>query len=64
MRMFLMDKGNDPAEAIRAMAEIMISSVLSSGMGVAGGGSGVVLPDPSQLPTGVSSFTSDDEDFL
>lgn len=64
MRMFLMDKGNDPAEAIRAMAEIMISSVLSSGMGVAGGASGVVLPDPSQLPSGVSSFASDDDDFL
>lgn len=64
MRMFLMDKGNNPADAIRAMAEIMISSVLSSGMGVAGGASGVVLPDPSQLPSGVSSFASDDDDFL
>lgn len=64
MRMFMMDSGNDTAEAIKAMAEIMISSVLSSGMGVAGGASGIVLPDPTQLPTGVSSYTTDDEDFL
>jgi uncharacterized protein YegL len=64
MRMYLMDEGNTPAEAIKSMAEIMISSVLSSGMGVAGGASGIVLPDPSQLPSGVSSYTPDDEDFL
>lgn len=64
MRMFLMDKGNTPAEAIKAMAEILISSVLSSGMSMANGGPGVVLPDPGQLPAGVSSFTADDEDFL
>jgi uncharacterized protein YegL len=64
MRMFLMDKGNNAAEAIKSMAEIMISSVLSSGMGVAGGNSGIVLPGPGQTPAGVSSFAADDEDFL
>lgn len=64
MRMFLMNKENNPAAAIQAMAEIMISSVLSSGMSVAGGASGIMLPDPGQLPAGVSSYTTDDEDFL
>lgn len=64
MRMFLMDKGNNAADAIRAMAEILVSSVLSSGMSMASGASGVILPDDDQLPAGVSSFTADDEDFL
>jgi uncharacterized protein YegL len=64
MRMFLMDQGCRPADAIRSMAEIMISSVLNSGMGVANGASGVVLPDDDQLPAGVSSYTVDDADFL
>ncbi len=64
MRMYLMDEGNKPADAIRAMAEILISSVLNSGMGMANGGSGIALPDASQLPDGVSSYGADDEDFL
>lgn len=64
MQMFLMDKGGTAAEAIRKMAEILVSSVLNSGMGVAAGSSGVVLPDASQLPSGVSAYTADDEDFL
>jgi uncharacterized protein YegL len=64
MRMFMMDKGNKAAEAIRAMAEILITSVLNSGMGMANGASGIALPDADQLPAGVSSFTADDEDFV
>jgi hypothetical protein len=64
MRMFLMDEDNNAADAIRAMAEILISSVLNSGMGMANGGSGIALPDASQLPVGVSSYGADDEDFL
>lgn len=63
MRMFMMDEDNKPADAIRAMAEILISSVLNSGMGMANGASGIALPDPGQLPDGVSSHTAD-EDFL
>jgi len=63
MRMYLMDEGNNPADAIRAMAEILISSVLNSGMGMASGSSGIALPDPDQMPAGVSSHTAD-EDFL
>lgn len=62
MRMFLMDEGGNPADAIRSMAEILVSSVLSSGIGLAAGSSGVVLPD--RLPAGVSAYAADDEDFL
>jgi uncharacterized protein YegL len=64
MRMFMMDKDNNAADAIRSMAEILISSVLNSGMGMANGASGIALPDQSQLPAGVSSYTASDEDFL
>jgi hypothetical protein len=64
MRMYMMDQDNNPADAIRAMAEILISSVLNSGMGMANGTSGIALPDASQLPGGVSSYGADDEDFL
>jgi uncharacterized protein YegL len=64
MRMFMSDQQQSAGQAISAMAEIMISSVLSSGFSMAGGGSGVILPDSSQLPAGINSFTADDEDFL
>lgn len=64
MRMYMMDKGNTAPEAIRAMAEILVSSVVNSGNSMAAGSSGVVLPDPGQLPSGVSSFSADDDDFL
>ncbi|MGW6441840.1 vWA domain-containing protein [Lentzea sp. NPDC055074] len=64
MRMFMMDKGNSAAEAIRAMAEILVSSVVNSGNVMAGGSSGIVLPNTSQLPVGISSYGADDDDFL
>jgi uncharacterized protein YegL len=64
MRMYLMDKGNKPAEAIKAMAEILVSSVVNSGTGMAQGSSGVVLPNANQVPAGVTAYTADDDDFL
>ncbi|MDX8049635.1 VWA domain-containing protein [Lentzea sp. BCCO 10_0798] len=64
MRMFMMDKGNTPAEAIRAMAEILVSSVVNSGNVMAGGSSGIVLPTTAQLPAGINSYGADDDDFL
>ncbi|QKV75297.1 VWA domain-containing protein [Amycolatopsis sp. Hca4] len=64
MRMYMMDKGNKPAEAIKAMAEILVSSVVNSGNAMVGGSSGVVLPPASQIPVGVSSYGADDDDFL
>lgn len=64
MKMYLMDEGFSPADAIRSMAEILISSVLQSGATMAQGGSGVRLPDDDDLPAGVKGFAADDEDFL
>lgn len=59
-KLYMMDDGADAAAAIRGMAEILISSVLASGQSVGSGGSGVILPDKSQLPAGVV----EDEDWL
>ncbi|MEV6829502.1 VWA domain-containing protein [Amycolatopsis sp. NPDC051102] len=64
MRMYLMDNGEDAAKAITAMAEIMISSVLQSGHSLSQGESGIVLPEESELPAGISSHTADDDDFV
>ncbi|MCD2193609.1 VWA domain-containing protein [Actinomycetospora endophytica] len=63
MRMFLADEGQDPAVAIKAIAEILISSVLASGGSLAGGGSGIVLPPEADLPGGIHSVAAD-EDFV
>jgi uncharacterized protein YegL len=64
MKMFLMDEGNNPSDAIRAMAEVMISSVLASGMSMAHGGSGLLLPSDDRIPEGIHGYTADDDDFV
>jgi uncharacterized protein YegL len=64
MRMYLMKDDTDPADAIRAMAEILVTSVVNSGNSMANGSSGIVLPEDSELPAGISSFGAEDEDFL
>lgn len=64
MEMYMMEPGGDPAQAIKAIAEILISSVLASGNSLTQGESGIILPDKAQLPAGVSSYTADDDDFL
>lgn len=64
MRMYLMAEGQNPGTAISAMAEILISSVLSSGESVAQGGSGIMLPADEDLPDAVTSHAFDDDDFL
>ncbi|GAA0900067.1 vWA domain-containing protein [Virgisporangium aurantiacum] len=64
MKMFMMDEGNDPSQAIRAMAEVMISSVLASGMSLAEGGSGLLLPADDLVPKGIHGYTADDDDFV
>jgi uncharacterized protein YegL len=64
MQMYMMEPGGDPALAIKAIAEILISSVLASGQSMARGESGIVLPDKAQLPQGVAAYTADDDDFL
>lgn len=65
MRMFMMDKGQDAAAAINSMAEIMISSVLASGMSMASGSSGHILPAEEQIPNGVTGYGADEDvDYL
>ena len=64
MRMFLMNKGEDAAQAITSMAEIMISSVIQSGHSMSQGQSGIMLPDKDDLPTGVTTYTASDDDFV
>ena len=44
MALYMMDKGFDPAKAITAMAEILISSMIESGYSLASGKSGTILP--------------------
>ncbi|MBP2478445.1 uncharacterized protein YegL [Crossiella equi] len=61
MRMYLMAEGQDPARAITAMAEILVSSVLASGNSLAAGSSGVLLPDQRDVPPGVRAHTADDD---
>lgn len=60
MRMYLMDRGQNPAEAINVMAKIMVSSVISSGRSVSQGESGILLPDKADLGGGVTEHTASD----
>ncbi|MET8756650.1 VWA domain-containing protein [Lentzea sp. NPDC004782] len=60
MQMYLMDKGQNPADAIAMIAEILISSMLASGQSMAQGGSGLLLPAKHDLPAGISAHSADD----
>lgn len=60
MQMYLMDRGEDAAKAITQIAEILISSMIKSGESMAQGNSGLILPDKSQVPAGVSTYNADD----
>jgi uncharacterized protein YegL len=60
MQMYLMDRGEDAAKAITLIAEILISSMIKSGESMAQGNSGLILPDKSQVPAGVSAYNADD----
>jgi uncharacterized protein YegL len=59
-KLYMMTSGADAAAAIKAMAEVLISSVLSSGQSAMDGSSGFVLPDKSQLPPTIDV----DDDWL
>ena len=61
--MYMMEPGGDAAQAIKAIADVLISSVLASGHSMTRGESGIVLPDQAALPAGVQAYTADD-DFL
>lgn len=62
MKMFLPREGGDPAKALPAMIEVIISSVLASGMSVAQGVSGnaLQLPDADDLPDDIYMASGDD----
>jgi uncharacterized protein YegL len=60
MAMYMMDPGFDPAKAITGMAEILISSMISSGYSLAGGNTGTILPPQNQLPPGITQYDPDD----
>ncbi len=49
-KLYMMKTGADAADAIRAMTEVLISSVLASGQSIAQGGSGLILPGPGDVP--------------
>jgi uncharacterized protein YegL len=60
MQMYLMDKGEDAAKAITQIAEILISSMVSSGQSMATGGSGIILPNKQDVPAGITAYGADD----
>lgn len=63
MKMFLQKEGGDPAKALSAMIEIIVSSTLSSGTNVAQGkGDALQLPLPEDLPADIEM--SDGDDYL
>jgi uncharacterized protein YegL len=49
-KLYMMKDGGDAASAIKAMAEVLISSVLASGQSAVQGNSGFILPGPGQVP--------------
>jgi uncharacterized protein YegL len=60
MRMYLMDKNEQPADAIGKIAEILISSVLSSSRSMAEGDSGIILAESEDVPEGIHSYSAED----
>jgi uncharacterized protein YegL len=64
MRMYLMDQGEDAAKAISSIAKVLISSILSSGVSMATGGSGIMLPAAEDVPDGVHGYAAEDEDYV
>ncbi|GAA1740411.1 vWA domain-containing protein [Luedemannella helvata] len=59
-KLYMMKAGGDAAAAIKAMAEVLISSVLASGQSAIQGNSGFILPSADQ----VSSDLDVEDDWL
>lgn len=49
-KLYMMKTGGDAATAIKAMAEVLISSVLASGQSASTGTSGLILPPAGHVP--------------
>lgn len=60
MALYMMEAGFDPASAITAMAEILISSMIQSGYSLADGNTGMILPPKGSLPAGIKQYDADD----
>jgi uncharacterized protein YegL len=60
MALYMMDANFEPAKAITGMAEILISSMIQSGYSLAGGNTGTILPQKSNLPAGITQYDPDD----
>ena len=52
-KLYMMKDSAAAADAIKAMAEVLISSVLASGQSAVNGSSGFVLPNANQLPPSI-----------
>jgi uncharacterized protein YegL len=52
-KLYMMKDSVAAADAIKAMAEVLISSVLASGQSAVNGSSGFVLPNANQLPPSI-----------
>jgi uncharacterized protein YegL len=50
-KLYMMKAGGDAAAAIKAMAEVLISSVLASGQSAMHGNAGFILPSAGQVPS-------------
>jgi uncharacterized protein YegL len=64
MRMFLMEKDESAASAVTKMAKLLVASVLQSGSGLAGGGTGIVLPTAAEVDDGIKVIEADEDIFL
>jgi uncharacterized protein YegL len=60
MALYMMEPNFQPAKAITAMAEILISSMIQSGYSLASGNTGTILPAKSNLPPGIKQYDPDD----
>lgn len=60
MSMYLAEPGFQPAKVITGIAELIISSMIRSGYGMAHGGAGVVLPEVEDLPPGTARYEPGD----
>ncbi|MET7423458.1 VWA domain-containing protein [Dactylosporangium sp. NPDC005555] len=62
MSLYMMEPDFSPAAAITGMQEILVSSMIQSGYGLANGGTGTILPARTALPAGIRQY--DPADFV
>jgi uncharacterized protein YegL len=60
MKLFMASEETSVADALRAVAEILVSSVVQSAQNVGEGGDAMVLPEDDKLPEGVNAGAYED----